>query len=969
VILAAFTLRVLRLDFQSLWYDEAFSVYLAHFDLAEITARTAADIQPPLYYYLLHFWIVLTGDSEFAVRFLSLFFGVLTIPLLYATARRLFTPTLVLKQSSLAGWEGSRPERQPKDARDAQRGWAATLVFSRAAALIAALLATLSPLYLWYSQEARMYTLITFLCLASSYFLLRALDARGNLRELEGTRGKWWIAFALANIAAVYTHYFAFVVIAFQFTFYVLRFSRQSLVRAIVSFTVIFLAFLPWIPFVLARFGQDASYWRGALKLDEAIRHIFINFTTGESVLEMQAQWLAAGWLGCLLVGLLALVIQSTVNSQQPKPPNHPTTQPPNHPTTFLVLYLIIPLALLLFLFSRNPKFNARYLMIASPPLFLLLGAGLASLSRITHHASRITSYVLRSTFYISLAFLLFTSAYADSNAYFDPAFTKASFREVAQYIEKHIAPDEAIILTSGHMFPAFNYYYRGDAPTIRLPDDPTLNTDHVLGYDTANVLNRTLAGKRGAWAVLWQDQVVDPNGFVPMLLSSRGKEQPIEGTSFYQVRLRHWTLPPNMRFSSAPEPATRREANFKNAVKLLGMAAPNPTPADLGASFNLYWQALDTFDDDYYVALRVLDAAGNLWGKQDRRPAGYNYPTTRWKQGENLFGAYDVPLIAGAPAGDYFVEVTLYTKSNPSGLDVLAPNGAPIGKSVKVGPIPVLPATKPAPLAALNIQNTISQPIGPFTLLGYQLGRDKASAGETIPLTLFWRADTKPTQDYTTRIAFGDVLSDAFPISNLQSPTSTWRAGEIVRGQYSIAIPVTAQDGATSLRVVLSDGSALALAPFTIEKTDRVFVKPNTQFAQEANFANVIALAGYNLSVDAVKAGDTLKVTLMWQARSKSDKPYTVFVHLLGKDGTLIAQKDAEPLSGARPTTGWVANEYIVDTYELAIKPDTAPGKYPIEIGWYDAKDPAFARLPVLDDSGAAVGDHVILKTTILVQ
>ena len=74
--------------------------------------------------------------------------------------------------------------------------------------------------------------------------------------------------------------------------------------------------------------------------------------------------------------------------------------------------------------------------------------------------------------------------------------------------------------------------------------------------------------------------------------------------------------------------------------------------------------------------------------------------------------------------SGEYFVEVSLYTAQNPSGLDVLAPNGAPLGKSVKLGPIAVLPATTPPTFASLNTlrENTISAPLGPFTLLGYQL-------------------------------------------------------------------------------------------------------------------------------------------------------------------------------------------------------------------------------------------------------
>jgi hypothetical protein len=297
----------------------------------------------------------------------------------------------------------------------------------------------------------------------------------------------------------------------------------------------------------------------------------------------------------------------------------------------------------------------------------------------------------------------------------------------------------------------------------------------------------------------------------------------------------------------------------------------------------------------------------------------------------------------------------------------VLAPNGAPMGKTIRLGPIPVLPATRPATLASLNIQNTISEPLGAFTLLGYQLGRDKASAGESIPLTLFWRADEKPNREYTFKIQFGDVTSDAFPISNLQFPTSNWRAGEIVRGQYLVPIPANAQAGVSQLRVVLSDNHALALAPFTIEKTDRVFVKPNTPFVQDANFGNVIALAGYQLPITNYKPGDILKLTLHWNAREKMDKPYTVFVHLLDKDSKVVAQRDAQPANGARPTTGWVAGEYIADAYELALKPDIAPGQYRVEIGWYDAQD--FSRLPVLDANGAPASDHIVLQVPITVE
>ncbi|MGB8647057.1 MAG: glycosyltransferase family 39 protein [Anaerolineae bacterium] len=936
--LATFALRIFKIQAQSLWYDEAFSVWLARLDLGDITARTAADIQPPLYYYLLHFWMLLTGVSEFAVRFLSLVPGVLTIPLMYVMARRLF---------------------------------------NRAAAFAAALLALVSPLYLWYSQETRMYTLITFLGLLSSYALLRATGERRN---------RWWVVFALANIAAIYTHYFAFVIIAFQVLYWLGNFSIQhsafSIRNSLLAFFSIPLAFLPWAPLMLNRLGEDASYWRGPLKVDEAVRHIFISLTMGESVLEGIAQVLATGWMIVLLVGIAAYVMaqwrdrkRTPVAADGREQETHALRAAETHFNPaglgFAILYLVVPLALLLFLFYRNPKFNARYLMLASPGLMLLLGAGLASLWALLRARNKLGRVIVAVVLAAGAVTLLGTAVYADDNAYFDPAFTKADFRGVAQYIASNAGNDEAVVLTSGHLFPAFDYYYpSANLPELRLPDDPTLNTDHVLGYPTADALNRGLAGKRGVWLVQWQDEVVDPNGVVPLLLSSRGTEQKVDA-SFWQVKLRHWSLPADAHFSNQPEVTVKRTANFKNKAQLLGLATPNPTPADQGASFNLYWQALDTFADDYQVALRIVDAQGNIWGRQDRRPAGYTYPTTRWNKGENLFGAYTVPLLPGAPAGDYFVTVTFFTAADQTGLDVLAANGAPVGKSFKLGPVKVLPAQKQPNVLDLKIQHTVTLRAGPLTLLGYNLGREQASTGEAVPVSLFWRVEEPPAGDYRFQIQFGDKASAALPLANDAYPTAQWHVGEIVRGQYLIQVPPDASAGQTDLQVKLvgPDTRTVDLTqPFTIQKTDRVFVAPQAVFKQDANFSNLVGLSGYNVSAPQIRAGDTLTVTLNWKALGKMDRPYTVFVHLLDKESKPWGQKDAQPLGGGRPTPTWVEGEYLSDAYAFQVKPDAPPGEYRVEIGWYDAADPTFARLQVIDANGGGAGDRVLLDQPITI-
>ena len=90
ILLLAFGLRVYRLGVESLWYDETVSVYLAGQSVPGLVAHTAGDIHPPGYYLLLHAWLRLAGSSEFAVAFLSLFFGLFLVALAYRLAARMF---------------------------------------------------------------------------------------------------------------------------------------------------------------------------------------------------------------------------------------------------------------------------------------------------------------------------------------------------------------------------------------------------------------------------------------------------------------------------------------------------------------------------------------------------------------------------------------------------------------------------------------------------------------------------------------------------------------------------------------------------------------------------------------------------------------------------------------------------------------------------------------------------------------
>ncbi len=929
-------LRLYRLGAQSLWYDEGVSVYLARMSLPQLTAWTANDIQPPLYYYLLHFWLLLFGrsGSEFVVRFPSLLFGVLTVPLMYRMGQHLF---------------------------------------GTAAGLLAAFLAAISPLYLWYSQETRMYTMLTFLCLLSSYLLLRVLEERrAPLCPL-------WPAFAVANVAAAYTHYFAFFVMAFQgiylvvWSWWMRDRERGLILQGLAAFAAIALAYLPWVPFMLYRYRADVSYWEGTLKLNEVLRKTLISFSLGETVIEEIAVKLTVGYLAILMISLVALTLRAKANSHIPSPTPHPKSPIP-YPLSLLLLYLLLPIALIIALSYRNPKFSPRYLMLSSPAFILIIAGGLTTLLQwgekwkgapAIRHLPPATRHSLLA---ICSLFILTTSAYADYNNYFDVHFTKPDFRGAAQRIEEHIGPDEAVILTSGHMYPVFTYYYRGHN-WYPIPAERTLSTEHTLNFSVAADLNRALAGKSGVWVVLWQDEVVDPNGFLLMMLEKEGKL--LEAEDLWHVRLRHFALPEDVHFSAQPDIQHPIEINFESRIKLLGYDSQF---AIRNSQFVIYWQAEQQLDDDYKVSLRLRDEEGHYWGRLDRRPAAYLYPTTRWKVGELLFGRYSLPVLPGTPPGEYRLEVVLYSEARPEGLDVVDADGVARGASAVIGTVTVPKAEHPPSREELGISQPLEADFGGrIALLGYELGQAAVQPGDSLYLMLFWQALTDMSEDYSLTVALVDekgkvVGEERFSPLVRAYPTSRWLAGEVWRGQYDFTVPIEAQPGQARLQIGLVDesgrplGERVSLARLEVQATERVFTAPETRYPSGANFGDLVTLVGADLDRATVEPGGTLHLTLYWRGRARMEKSYTVFTHLLDADSRIWAQQDGIPVSGARPTTGWVPGEVIRDEYQLAVDPQSPPGEYVIEVGLYDGGDPALPRLAVLDEAGQPIDDRVLL-------
>ena len=170
ILLLAATLRAFRLGFQELRGDEALGRLFSLESFDQIIRSTLAlhEPHPVASYFVEHIWLRIAGNSEFALRFATLWFGVLAVALVYRLGRRL-----------------SLGRRIP--------------------ALAAALLA-ISPYAIWHSQDARMYSMSLALTTASTLLMLEGLARRSAQR---------WAAYIVITLLALHTHYYAaYIVIA-----------------------------------------------------------------------------------------------------------------------------------------------------------------------------------------------------------------------------------------------------------------------------------------------------------------------------------------------------------------------------------------------------------------------------------------------------------------------------------------------------------------------------------------------------------------------------------------------------------------------------------------------------------------------------------------------------------------------------------------------------------------------------------
>lgn len=144
------------------------------------------------------------------------------------------------------------------------------------------------------------------------------------------------------------------------------------------------------------------------------------------------------------------------------------------------------------------------------------------------------------------------------------------------------------------------------------------------------------------------------------------------------------------------------------------------------------------------------------------------------------------------------------------------------------------------------------------------------------------------------------------------------------------------------------------------------IFRSASIQHPMKVNLGNIVSFLGYDLDTTEGEPGETLNLTLYWQAMKPISKNYTVFTHLLDSQNQIRGQQDNWPVKGARPTISWDIDEVIVDGYKIPIAQNAAPGNHHVEVGMYLLE--TMERLLIIDENGNPQGNRILLPDIVVV-
>ena len=456
VIAAAVALRLVHLSDRSIWYDEASSWQTARYGWTDFLRSISLNVHLPLYYLLLKGWMAVFGGSAAAIREMSVFFGIATVVLMGLFGRELFRASAACREECDGDPESTE---------------------ARFFGLAVGMLVALSPVQVFASIEARMYTMGTTFAALSCWLLLRNLRTGGGVVA--------WLAYGLALTGLVYSHHWGLFSAAAQalfLGFYVLwlaasgagETARRLAVAAGATGVMVALMYLPAYFLLRTQLGRvQQDYWIRALTW-EKFAWTFSQFVVPDHG-DVHRE---GGWYVVALVAAASLYL--SVNARRGE--------------AVVLASALLPIVFAASVSTMTPIWVGRYFRFAH--LFIL-----ATLALAVWRIGRGKPVLLVGALACSAAGLLYANVIFWSRLDLPH---NGGMRAAAATIMGRIRPGESIVATDVVQYVTAKFYVHGKAPIhlVRPPDDMfwgwhLIRPDDLISLDEL----RYKAGK-GIWLI-----------------------------------------------------------------------------------------------------------------------------------------------------------------------------------------------------------------------------------------------------------------------------------------------------------------------------------------------------------------------------------------------------------------------------------------------------------------------------------
>ena len=453
ILIVSLILRLISIN-QSLWLDEAINVNnAANLDFKTLIFKySLGDFHPPLYHAILKTWILIFGNSEIAVRLPSVIFGVVTVYVTYLIGKKLF---------------------------------------EEKTALIAATLLATAPLHIYYSQEARMYSLAAMLTAMSVYFFISLLKPDKLI---------YWIGFIISMTLMLYTDYLPYLMVPILIIYSFLNrknISKRTLTTFIPAYVAIAILISPWL-FV---FQKQLSVGLSAAAASPAWAQVvgtpdiksfsisFVKFTIGRISINNDFTYALIFTPIALFTAFLLVFSFFRISKQR----------------SIIWYWFILPILLGYVLGYLIPIFAYFRFLFTLPALYLIWASSINTIN---------WTPLIRTLLGMALAINLISTTIYFAN----PKFQRENWRGAVSYVLENSTNNSIVLFESNYTTGPFDYYNRNNIRAEGALND--FNPDQEKVKQRVKTLTQE---KNKVYLFQYLSQITDPQGIVFEQLTKLG--------------------------------------------------------------------------------------------------------------------------------------------------------------------------------------------------------------------------------------------------------------------------------------------------------------------------------------------------------------------------------------------------------------------------------------------------------------